>query len=298
MNRELIDKSHSLSEKSGKLPPWLRRRLPADASFQHTEKVLSSLGLETICSNANCPNRGQCWARGTATVLILGNICTRNCKFCSVAAGKPRPPDRDEPSRLARMVEQMQLRYLVITSVNRDDLSDGGAGHFRDCIDKVRRHCPDVKFEILTPDFRDRQTQAIEILGQCLPFVFAHNVETAPSLYSTARAGGDYQRSLNLLRMAKDSYSNIDTKSSIMLGLGETDTEVRQVLKNLRGVGCDRITIGQYLKPSKNSLEVVEYAPPAKFDRWKQEALKLGFSWVISGPFARSSYFAERDEAQ
>ena len=298
MNRESIDKSHSLSEKSGKLPPWSRRRLPADASFQHTEKVLRSLGLETICSNANCPNRGQCWARGTATVLILGNICTRNCKFCSVAAGKPRPPDRDEPSRLARMVEQMQLRYLVITSVNRDDLSDGGAGHFRDCIDKVRRHCPDVKFEILTPDFRDRQTQAIEILGQCLPFVFAHNVETAPSLYSTARAGGDYQRSLNLLRMAKDSYSNIDTKSSIMLGLGETDTEVRQVLKNLRGVGCDRITIGQYLKPSKNSLEVVEYAPPAKFDRWKQEALKLGFSWVISGPFARSSYFAERDEAQ
>jgi lipoic acid synthetase len=196
------------------------------------------------------------------------------------------------------MVEQMQLKYLVITSVNRDDLPDGGAGHFRDCIDKVRRQCPDVKFEILTPDFRDRQTQAIEILGQCLPFVFAHNVETAPSLYRTARAGGDYQRSLNLLRMAKDSYSDINTKSSIMLGLGETDAEVRQVLKNLRSVGCDRITIGQYLKPSKNSLEVVEYVTPAKFDRWKQEALELGFSWVISGPFARSSYFAERDETQ
>ena len=298
MNRELIDKSRSLTRKSGKLPPWLRRRLPADASFQRTQKVLSSLGLETICSNANCPNRGQCWARGTATVLILGNICTRNCKFCSVAAGKPRPPDRDEPSRLARMVEQMQLKYLVITSVNRDDLPDGGASHFRDCIDKVRRQCPDVKFEILTPDFRDRQTQAIEILGQCLPFVFAHNVETAPSLYRTARAGGDYQRSLNLLRMAKDSYSDINTKSSIMLGLGETDAEVRQVLKNLRSVGCDRITIGQYLKPSENSLEVVEYVTPAKFDRWKQEALELGFSWVISGPFARSSYFAERDETQ
>ena len=298
MNRELIDKSRSLTRKSGKLPPWLRRRLPADASFQRTQKVLSSLGLETICSNANCPNRGQCWARGTATVLILGNICTRNCKFCSVAAGKPRPPDRDEPSRLARMVEQMQLKYLVITSVNRDDLPDGGASHFRDCIDKVRRQCPDVKFEILTPDFRGRQMQAIGILGRCLPFVFAHNVETAPSLYRTARAGGDYQRSLNLLRMAKDSYSDINTKSSIMLGLGETDAEVRQVLKNLRSVGCDRITIGQYLKPSKNSLDVVEYVTPAKFDRWKQEALELGFSWVISGPFARSSYFAERDETQ
>jgi len=298
MNRELIDKSHSLSEKSGKLPPWLHRRLPADASFQHTEEVLSSLGLETICSNANCPNRGQCWARGTATVLILGNICTRNCKFCSVATGKPRPPDSGEPSRLARMVEQMQLKYLVITSVNRDDLPDGGAGHFRDCIDKVRQRCPDVKFEILTPDFRDRQAQAIEILGQCQPFVFAHNVEMAPSLYHSARVGGDYQRSLNLLRMAKDSYSDINTKSSIMLGLGETDAEVRQVLKNLRSVGCDRITIGQYLKPSKNSLGVVEYVTPAKFDRWKQEALELGFSWVISGPFARSSYFAERNETQ
>jgi len=298
MNRESIDKSRSLTRKSGKLPPWLHRRLPADASFRRTEKVLSSLGLETICSNANCPNRGQCWARGTATVLILGNICTRNCKFCSVAAGKPGPPDRGEPSRLARMVEQMQLKYLVITSVNRDDLPDGGAGHFRDCIDKVRRQCADVKFEILTPDFRDRQTQAIEILGQCLPFVFAHNVETAPSLYRTARAGADYQRSLNLLRMVKDSYSDVSTKSSIMLGLGETDAEVRQVLKNLRSVGCDRITIGQYLKPSKNSLEVVEYAPPARFDQWKQEALELGFSWVIAGPFARSSYFAERDETQ
>jgi lipoic acid synthetase len=298
MNGELTDKTSSQSSRSGKLPPWLRRRLPADASFQHTEKVLSSLGLETICSNANCPNRGQCWQRGTATVLILGNICTRNCRFCSVAAGKPKPPDADEPSRLALMVEQMKLKYLVITSVNRDDLPDGGAGHFRDCIDKVRMQCPGVKFEILTPDFRDCQEQAVETLGQCLPFVFAHNVETVPSLYQTARAGGDYQRSLNLLRIAKGSYGDINTKSSIMLGLGETDAEVTQTLKDLRSVGCDRITIGQYLRPSKSSLDVVEYVPPARFDRWKQEALGLGFSWVISGPFARSSYFAEQDETQ
>ena len=298
MKRELIHKAQSRSPKFGKLPPWLRRRLPADGSFGHTEKVLTSLGLDTICSNANCPNRGQCWARGTATVLILGNICTRNCKFCSVAAGKPEPPDRDEPARLAKMVEQMQLKYLVITSVNRDDLPDGGAGHFRDCIDKVRMQCPDVKFEILTPDFRDRQAQAIETLGRCLPFVFAHNIETVPSLYPAARAGGDYQRSLDLLRMARDSYGDVRTKSSIMLGLGESEAEVRQVLKDLRSVGCDRITIGQYLKPSKNSLDVVEYVTPAKFDRWKQEALEHGFSWVISGPFARSSYLAERDATQ
>ena len=256
------------------------------------------MGLETICTNANCPNRGQCWARGTATVLILGRICTRSCKFCSVAAGKPAPPDRDEPSRLAQMVEQMQLKYLVITSVNRDDLPDGGARHFRDCIDEVRQRCPEVRFEILTPDFRDCQEKAIEILGQCLPFVFAHNVETVPSLYRTARAGGDYQRSLDLLRMARNSYGEISTKSSIMLGLGETDAQTRQVLKDLRSVGCDRITIGQYLKPSRDSLDVVEYVTPSKFDRWKQEALELGFSWVISGPFARSSYFAEQDEAQ
>jgi lipoic acid synthetase len=194
------------------------------------------------------------------------------------------------------MAKQMQLKYLVITSVNRDDLPDGGAGHFRDCIAKVRQQCPDVKFEILTPDFRNCQFQAIKILGRALPFVFAHNVETVPSLYSIARAGGDYQRSLNLLKTAKETFGDVQTKSSIMLGLGETDAQVEQVLKDLRNVGCDRITVGQYLKPSKNSLEVVEYILPAKFDWWKQKAAELGFSWVCSGPFARSSYFAEQQE--
>lgn len=280
----------------GKLPPWLRRPLPANDAFRHTERTLSSLGLETICSNANCPNRGQCWERGTATVLILGNMCTRNCRFCSVTAGKPEPPDPDEPSRLAEMAKQMRLKYLVITSVNRDDLSDGGAGHFCDCINEVRRQCPDMEFEILTPDFRNYQPQAIKSLGRCLPFVFAHNIETVPSLYAVARAGGDYQRSLNLLRMAKESYDRIQTKSSIMLGLGESDAEIEQVLQDLRAVGCDRITIGQYLKPSKNSLDVAEFIRPAKFDWWKQKAVESGFSWVISEPFARSSYFAEQRE--
>jgi len=270
---------------------------PASNTYKQTESILSSLGLETICNNANCPNRGECWARGTATVLILGKVCTRNCKFCSVATGKPAPPDPTEPLRLAELAKKMRLKYLVITSVDRDDLPDGGACHFRDCIDKVRQQRPDMKFEILTPDFRDCQVRAVEILREAQPFMFAHNVETVPSLYRIARAGGDYQRSLNLLKMAKEKYDGSRTKSSIMLGLGETEPEVEQVLKDLRGVGCDRITIGQYLKPSKDSLEVVEYISPAKFDFWKQKAVELGFSWVISSPFARSSYFAEKEHA-
>ncbi len=277
-----------------KLPTWLRRPLPADEAFRRTEQILSSLGLETICNNANCPNRGECWARGTATVLILGNVCTRNCKFCSLTYGKPAPPDLTEPDRIAEMAKQMRLKYLVITSVNRDDLSDGGASHFRDCVNKVRQQCPDMKFEILTPDFHRCQVQALNILSDALPFVFAHNVETVPALYPIARAGGNYQRSLNLLRMAKEVCHDVQTKSSIMLGLGETDTQVEQVLKDLRKVGCDRITIGQYLKPSKNSLEVIKYVIPAKFDWWKQKAMQLGFTWITSSPFTRSSYFAEQ----
>jgi lipoic acid synthetase len=294
-----------------RLPDWLRRPMPTAGPFDaaqsgkysKTSDIVSSLGLETICMSANCPNRGQCWARGTATILILGNICTRGCKFCSVAKGKPKPADITEPGRIAELAKELRLHYLVITSVNRDDLPDGGAGHFRDCINEVRKQCPGVKFEILTPDFRDCQTEAIDILATEIlshrghrghrEFVFAHNVETVPSLYKKARAGGDYKRSLNLLKIAKDKYDSIPTKSSIMLGLGETDEEVEQVLKDLRAVGCDRLTIGQYLKPSKDSLDVVEYITPEKFDWWKQKAIELGFDWVISAPFARSSYFAE-----
>jgi lipoic acid synthetase len=278
-----------------RLPPWLHRPLPAGEIFNHTERILSELNLQTICNSANCPNRGQCWQRGTATVLILGNICTRNCKFCSVAKGKPQPPDPTEPSRLAEMAMRMSLKYLVITSVDRDDLTDGGAGHFRNCINAVREKCPSMKFEILTPDFRDCQEQALKILSDALPFVFGHNVETVPSLYSVARMGGNYQTSLNLLKLAKEILGGIQTKSSIMLGLGETDDQVEQVLKDLRNVGCDRITIGQYLKPSKTSLDVVEYIRPEKFDLWKQKATQLGFSWVMSSPFTRSSYFAETE---
>ena len=284
---------HHFKSAIRRLPDWLKRPMPIAGEYNKTSDIVNSLGLETICMSANCPNRGQCWARGTATVLILGKICTRGCKFCSVAKGKPLPPDITEPARIAELAKKLNLHYLVITSVNRDDLPDGGAGHFRNCINEVRRQCPDVKFEILVPDFRDCQNEAIEILSEAMPFVFAHNVETVPSLYKKARAGGNYQTSLNLLKIAKDKYGDIPTKSSIMLGLGETDEEVEQVLKDLRAVGCDRLTIGQYLKPSKDSLEVLNYVTPEKFDWWKQKAIDLGFNWVISAPFARSSYFAE-----
>ena len=277
----------------GKLPLWLKRRIGSGQTFNHTRETLGSLALETICVNANCPNRGQCWSRGTATVLILGNICTRNCAFCSVTGGKPNPPDVTEPQRVAQMAKELKLKYLVITSVNRDDLPDGGAGHFRDVVRRCRAEIPQLRFELLVPDFRDCQDDAIEILQAELPFVFGHNVETVPSLYANVRPGGDYRLSLELLRKAKEKYSGVETKSSIMLGLGETESEVIEVLRDLRSTGCDRIAIGQYLRPCKDAVEVAEYVEPAKFDWWACQAREFGFSWVMSSPFTRSSYHAE-----
>jgi lipoic acid synthetase len=281
---------------ASKLAPWLRRRLPTGADYERTADIVSSLGLETICTNANCPNRGECWSRGTATVLILGNICTRNCRFCSVSCGKPEPPDPTEPAKIAELVKKMGLKYLVITSVDRDDLPDGGAGHFRDCINKVRDEVANVRFEILTPDFKGCQEEAIEILSEAAPFVFGHNIETVRQLYPTVRPGGDYQRSLRLLELAGRSYPDMPRKSSIMLGLGESDEQVRDALEDLRRVGCSRIVIGQYLRPSKDALAVVSYVEPARFDYWKQEAKRLGFSWVMAQPFARSSFLAEQEQ--
>jgi len=295
---EILKKHFAINDQIKKLPPWLKRPLPAGQAFQKTDAILRSLNLDTICSNANCPNKGECWNNGTATVLILGNTCTRNCKFCSVNTGKPLPPDPTEPKRLAQMAKQMNLKYLVITSVNRDDLSDGGASHFRDCILEVRKQNPDIKFEILTPDFKKCQAKSIDILSDAMPFVFAHNVETVSSLYPLARAGSDYKMSLNLLKIAKQKLGNIQTKSSIMLGLGETDKQIEQVLTDLRNVHCDRITIGQYLKPSKTSLDVVQYITPQRFDELKQKTIQLGFTWVCSSPFARSSYHAELEKTQ
>lgn len=281
------------NEVKHRLPPWLKRRIGAGEIFNHTHHTLDTLGLETICTNANCPNRGDCWSRGTATVLILGNICTRNCKFCSVGHGKPLPPDATEPDRVAQMAKEMGLKYLVITSVDRDDLSDGGAGHFRDVILRCREILPTLEFELLVPDFRDCQDEAIEILADALPFVFGHNVETVPSLYPKARPGGDYRRSLNLLEKTKQILPNTQTKSSLMLGLGEKDAELMGVLKDLRAIGCERLALGQYLRPDKESLEVEECITPEKFEWWAQQARELGFSWVQSSPFTRSSYHAE-----
>lgn len=283
---------------TGKLPPWLKRRLPVNPAYAHTHHVIGSLGIETICTNANCPNKGLCWEAGTATVLILGNICTRNCKFCSVGHGRPLPPDGGEPQKVADMAKQMKLKYLVITSVDRDDLADGGAGHFRDVVMTCREQNPDLKFELLVPDFRNCQDEAIEILKEAMPFVFGHNIETVPALYSTARPGGDYETSLALLRKAKSAYPGVITKSSMMLGLGEKEADVIQCLKDLRDAGCDRVAIGQYLRPTKDSLEVAEYVEPEKFDWWKQKAYDLGFEWVMSSPFTRSSYNAEQDTTE
>ncbi len=280
----------------GKFPPWLKRRIGSGDTFNHTHHILNTLGIETICTNANCPNRGECWSRGTATVLILGNICTRNCRFCSVATGKPKPPDHDEPIKVATMAKEMGLKYLVITSVDRDDLPDGGASQFRDVVNSCRKEMSELQFELLVPDFRDCQDKAIEILAQAMPFVFGHNVETVPSLYSVARPGGDYQLSLRLLEKAKHAWPDAQTKSSIMLGLGETDDAVMAVLRDLRNVACDRISIGQYLKPGKDSLDVVEFVTPAKFDYWTDNAKQLGFTWVMSSPFTRSSFHAERKQ--
>ena len=279
----------------GKLPVWLKRRLGAGATFNHTRDVLDTLGVQTICTNANCPNRGECWSRGTATVLILGNVCTRNCRFCSVPTGRPAPPDADEPRRIAEMAKQLKLKYLVITSVNRDDLAGGGATHFVDVVNRCRAEIPYMRFELLLPDFRGCQDEAIKALAKALPFVFGHNVETVPSQYLAVRPGADYELSLALLRKAKETYPDIQTKSSIMLGLGESENQVDEVLKDLRRVECDRIAIGQYLKPSKDALPVAEYIEPAKFRWWGQKAHQLGFSWVMASPFTRTSFGAEQE---
>ncbi len=286
----------SSDKKIGKLPPWLKRRLGSGMTFNHTNSTLEELGIETICTHANCPNQGECWSRGTATVLILGGICTRNCKFCSVATGKPLPPDPTEPLRIAKMAKEMGIKYLVITSVDRDDLDDGGASHFRDVMLKCRELVPEIRFELLVPDFRDSQDKSLEILEEALPFVFGHNIETTPALYSIARPGGNYRRSLELLRKAKQRYPDTKTKTSMMLGLGEKDEDLIQCMRDLQEVGCDRLSLGQYLKPSKTSLDVVEYVTPEKFDFWRDRAKELGFSWVMSSPFTRSSYHAEQDE--
>ena len=274
-------------------PPWIKKGLSTGLQYHKTENLLTRMGIDTICRQANCPNQRECWAKGTATVLILGTICTRNCPFCSVSHGIPEHPDSEEPNRIAELSRELALQYLVITSVDRDDLSDGGASQFKEVVDTCRKVNPSMRFELLVPDFKHVQKRALEILDPVLPFVFGHNVETVPELYAIARPGGDYERSLQLLSLARQRWPEIPIKSSMMLGLGETDDQIRQVLKDLRAVGCNRLCLGQYLKPTKDSLPVKEFIHPDEFARWGNEAKGMGFDWVISEPFARSSYHAE-----
>ena len=274
-------------------PEWIRMKVPDSARFQEIKRVLRENNLHTVCEEASCPNIGECFSGGTATFMILGDICTRRCPFCDVAHGKPLPPDVNEPENLARTIAQMQLKYVVITSVDRDDLKDGGAAHFVACIKAVRAASPHIKIEILVPDFRGRLDVALAILNNAPPDVMNHNLETVPRLYKQARPGSDYQNSLNLLKQFNEMYPHVPTKSGLMLGLGETDDEIIQVMQDLRAHGVSMLTLGQYLQPSIHHLPVMRYVEPAIFDQLKQKADAMGFNNTASGPRVRSSYHAD-----
>jgi lipoic acid synthetase len=274
-------------------PEWIRMKVPDSARFQEIKRVLRENNLHTVCEEASCPNIGECFSGGTATFMILGDICTRRCPFCDVAHGKPLPPDVNEPENLARTIAQMQLKYVVITSVDRDDLKDGGAAHFVACIKAVRAASPHIKIEILVPDFRGRLDVALAILNNAPPDVMNHNLETVPRLYKQARPGSDYQNSLNLLKQFNEMYPHVPTKSGLMLGLGETDDEIIQVMQDLRAHGVSMLTLGQYLQPSIHHLPVMRYVEPAIFDQLKQKADAMGFNNTASGPMVRSSYHAD-----
>lgn len=274
-------------------PEWIRMKVPDSARFQEIKKILRENNLHTVCEEASCPNIGECFSGGTATFMILGDICTRRCPFCDVAHGKPLPPDTNEPENLARTIAQMRLNYVVITSVDRDDLPDGGAQHFVDCIQAVRAQSPNIKIEILVPDFRGRLDIALDILRKAPPDVMNHNLETVPRLYKQARPGSDYQNSLNLLKAFNALYPHIPTKSGLMLGLGETDDEILAVMQDLRAHQVSMLTLGQYLQPSVHHLPVMRYVEPAIFDTLKQKADAMGFNNAASGPMVRSSYHAD-----
>jgi lipoic acid synthetase len=278
-------------------PSWIRAKSPAGPEIQRLKKVLRDNQLHTVCEEASCPNLGECFTHGTATFMIMGDICTRRCPFCDVAHGRPDPLDPREPDNLARTIKAMGLRYVVVTSVDRDDLRDGGAGHFVSCIQAVRALNPHTRVEILVPDFRGRMDPALEILRQAPPDVFNHNLETVPRLYKQARPGSDYQWSLELLRRFKQEHGPVPTKSGIMLGLGETLQEVEQVMQDMRQHRVDMLTLGQYLQPSKHHLPVQRFVHPDEFDHLRRLGEQLGFSQVASGPMVRSSYHADQQAA-
>ena len=278
-------------------PPWIRAKFPGTPKVRRLKNILREMKLHTVCEEAACPNLGECFGHGTATFMIMGDICTRRCPFCDVAHGRPNPLDLAEPENLARTVQLMGLRYVVVTSVDRDDLRDGGAGHFTACIKAIRQYNSDTRVEILVPDFRGRMDIALEILQKAPPDVFNHNLETVPRLYRAARPGSDYQWSLNLLKRFKAQHPHVPTKSGLMLGLGETLEEVKQVMQDLRAHGCEMLTLGQYLQPSAHHFPVKRYVPPEEFNQLAAVGKQTGFSHVASGPLVRSSYHADQQAA-
>ena len=278
-------------------PDWIRIKLPAADKVNQIKQSLRQNRLHTVCEEAACPNLGECFSHGTATFMIMGDLCTRRCPFCDVAHGKPKALDQEEPRNLAQTISAMKLKYVVITSVNRDDLRDGGAGHFAACIAEIRQQSPSTTIEILTPDFRGRMDKALAILKSQPCDVFNHNLETVPRLYLEARPGADYHTSLQLLQRHKQLIPDVPTKSGLMLGIGETEDEVLQVLRDLLAHGCSMLTLGQYLQPSKDHLAVKEYIHPDQFKRYAEIARDLGFQQVASAPLVRSSYHADLQAA-
>jgi len=275
-------------------PSWIRvKGASPNTRFNEIKDILRASGLVTVCEEASCPNIGECFGKGTATFMIMGDKCTRRCPFCDVGHGRPDPLDENEPQKLANTIASLKLSYVVITSVDRDDLRDGGAGHFAACIKKVRELAPHTKIEILTPDFRGRMDRALEILQQDPPDVMNHNLETVPRLYKQVRPGSDYAYSLTLLKRFKETHPNTPTKSGIMVGLGETDEEILQVMRDLRAHDVDMLTLGQYLMPSGDHLPVRRYVHPDTFKMFEEEAYKMGFAHAAVGAMVRSSYHAD-----
>ncbi len=276
-------------------PEWIRVKAGNSAGrFGEIKSMLREKKLHTVCEEAACPNIGECFGRGTATFMILGDICTRRCPFCDVGHGQPLPPNPNEPAELAASVSTLKLSYVVITSVDRDDLRDGGAQHFVDVVRAVREASPKTTIETLVPDFRGRMDIALEILGQALPDVLNHNMETVPRLYKQARPGADYTHSLELMKQFKARYPNVKTKSGLMVGLGETDEEILDVMRDLRAHDVEMLTIGQYLAPSGHHLPVSRYVHPDTFKMFEEEAMKMGFSGAACAPMVRSSYWADQ----
>lgn len=278
-------------------PDWIRIKIPPGSRIAEIKNTLRESHLHTVCEEASCPNLAECFSQGTATFMIMGDICTRRCPFCDVAHGRPNPLDPEEPKHLAKTIAKMGLRYVVITSVDRDDLKDSGAGHFVACVKAVRQENPSVQIEVLVPDFRGRMDSALNLLGESLPDVFNHNLETVPRLYKEVRPGSNYAWSLLLIKKFKTLFPHIPTKSGLMLGLGESKAEIVEVLRDLKAHACDRLTLGQYLQPSKHHLAVKRYVHPDEFLELKAIANTLGFTHVASGPLVRSSYHADRQAA-